>query len=244
MFDAAEVDPFVLERTCESDSLELAQEVFLHATQALLLLAANGYPRAVRSTAARRNAELRRARGDQEAAAQLALEEDTTEEVKEFLLRLVPYFGLPAAVVYPLWKLLRKICLVASIFGHDLQQEAVQAAVLLAAAGLHSAEAAQPRLEKALQALWKRLARGAVRAVPVGTVLGALVDLQGQAGELILAHFRKGSKQQDYSAPLDPEPTLADFLQMLQQTGRQTLEAAAAAASGKEQHVYSTKTDP
>ena len=35
-----------------------------------------------RFSAFARNAELRRARGDQEAAAQLALEEDTTEEVK------------------------------------------------------------------------------------------------------------------------------------------------------------------
>eukprot|EP00439_Symbiodinium_sp_Y106_P055910 s2893_g7.t2 len=293
MFDTRETDPFALECSpAQADSaaldlaLEVSGEIFVQIVQALVVLAADGYPRAIRSTPARRNAALRAQHGNAEKAAAEALEEDCTEELRERLLRLVPIVGLPSSLLYPLWKLLRRTCLVASIFGHDLQQESVLAEVLLAAAGLGATPAGERRLEMAAKALWQRIAGRWAKSLPVAALLAQLLDLQGMADDMVLQHFRDGPGVQDFRSTtsikpdstflpslveaeltlcrhgldldlvqnscrpgsaildvpshkyfssdfrpeLDPEPTLADFLQLLREAGRQTLEAAAGVA--------------
>lgn len=212
-------------------ALEVSGEIFVQIVQALVVLAADGYPRAIRSTPARRNAALRAHDGNAENAASEALEEDDcAEELRERLLRLVPVVGLPSSLLYPLWKLLRRTCLVASLFGHDLQQESVLASVLLAAAGLGATPLGERRLEMAAKALWQRIAGRWAKSLPVAALLAQLLDLQGLADNAVLQHFRDGPGVQDFRPELDPEPTLADFLQLLREAGRQTLEAAAGVA--------------
>ncbi|CAE7577492.1 unnamed protein product [Symbiodinium natans] len=242
MFDARETDPFALECSpAQADAaaldwrsvtvvdlaLEVGAEVFVQTVQALVALAAFGHPRAIRSTPARRNSALRQHKGDPEKAAAEAIEEDDSAELHERLLRLVPVIGLPASLLYPLWTLLRRTCLVASLFGHDLQQEAVLAEVLVAAGGLGTVPAAERRLEIAAKAFWQRIAGRWAKSLPVATLLSEILDVQGNAAKLVLQHFRNGPGVQDFSQGLDPEPTMADILQLLRDTGRQTLEAAA-----------------
>ncbi|CAE7385978.1 unnamed protein product [Symbiodinium pilosum] len=177
-----------------------------------------------------RNAALRCHGGDAEKAATDAFAEDSTEELQERLLRLVPVVGLPASVLYPLWRLLRRTCLVASLFGHDLQQEAVLAQVLAAAGGLGSVPAAERRVETMAKALWQQMAGRWAKALPVASLITQILDLQGKGEQLVIQLFREGPGVQDFSRELDAEPTLADVLQLLRDTGRQTLAAAAGVA--------------
>eukprot|EP00931_Biecheleriopsis_adriatica_P060719 TRINITY_DN36476_c0_g2_i1.p1 TRINITY_DN36476_c0_g2~~TRINITY_DN36476_c0_g2_i1.p1 ORF type:complete len:263 (-),score=51.27 TRINITY_DN36476_c0_g2_i1:78-830(-) len=230
--DQCELDPFALEGSgpmteASAALVEVGQESFLRTVQALILIAANGYPRAIQSTFARRNRLLRQHSGHAEAAAEQVLddEEGYAEEVKEYLLRLLPYIGVPATLIYPLWKQLRKTCLVASLFGHDLRHEAVRVQVLLASAGLQALPELEQAAEKAAERLWQKVAGRAAKLVPVASAVLALADLQSHAASLLLQHFRDGPGVLEYDAELDPEPALQDFLQLLRDVGQQSLEA-------------------
>jgi len=208
---------------------DVAQEAFQNAAKSLLLIAIDGYPRAIRSTLARRNELLRKHCGDAELAAEEALGTagGFTEEAKQFLLCLVPYIGIPTSVVYPLWKDLRLVCLVAGVFGHDLQDADVQVRVMYAASGITGgAVLGAKALEKAVQMLWAKVAGPARKVIPVGKVVSGLADIEGKVREAAFAEFRGGPgvTQFEYLLELDPPPTLADFAQLLKDVGVQTVD--------------------
>merc|ERR1712194_615273 len=97
------------------------QENFEAGLEKLLELAINGYPRALQTIAARRNECLRRFKGDQDAAVDDAKDANNTwaQEAKETLFGIIPGIGLPLVLVRPIWKMLRRACLIAALLGHD-----------------------------------------------------------------------------------------------------------------------------
>jgi len=213
---------------------DLSRQTFEVAAAALVPIAANGYPRALRSTLAIRNEMLRKHRGDPFAAVSevMAQDENLVEEAKEFLLVLVPYVGIPAGAVYPLWKQLRRACLVAALFGHDLQDPGVQTRILYAVAGTRAgASLAKAGLQKAAEVLWQIFARKAglskvAKMVPVGKVLTAFAELEGKSNQCMVEEFEGGGAdvaEAAYGAVLDAEPTSADFVDLLREVGEQSL---------------------
>lgn len=228
---------------------EFTQENFQLLVKELVLVAINGYPRALRSTSSKRNELLRHSTGDGAAAVEkvASMSKSFKEEASEFLIGLVPVVGAPTSVLLPLWSQLRRTCLIAGLFGHDLQSEAVQTRVLQLAAGMRAGvSAAGTGIEVGVQALWRAVA-GKLKVVPVGTVAKALVDLDGRGQSLITEEFRADAVPvpwEVYVLELDPEPTLRDLSELLKDVGAQTLEqatragkAAAARLQSEELHV-------
>ena len=98
-------------------STNITNEAFVGGLRHLLDLAAEGYPRGVRSTRGRRNALLRDRGGDADAAAAAAAATASTlaDDAFDTIVALVPYFGLPAGVAAPLWRKLRASLLLAAV---------------------------------------------------------------------------------------------------------------------------------
>jgi len=222
------------------DVSNVAKDAFESTVKQLCMVAINGYPHAVRSTFGRRNQLLREKHGNVEEAVNAVMSpplgKQFTEEAKDFLLVLVPYAGVPAGLIYALWKQLRRGCLIASLFGHDLHDEAVQEHVVLDVAGVKAGTAMGGKaLEKATQALWVALVGAKAKLVPLGKVLKAVADVEGKANQAMVEDFKKGAvpiPEEDFQQELDAEPSRQELLQLVKEKGTQTMEQVI--AKGKE----------
>lgn len=212
-------------------SKEVAKENFEKGLKLLLNLAIDGHPKALRSIAAVRNKRLREFQGDQDAAAE-SVKENTkswAEEGREFLLGLIPGVGLPAALIYPMWKNLRRMCLTAAIFGLNMADEKVRAKILYAFIGMSSVEPAEMAIGFAVQAVWKKLAGPVAGLVPVGTLVGGLANVEdtvythGHIKEA-LSDGRRKIPESEYMQELDPEITAADYAELVKQGGIKAAE--------------------
>jgi len=229
--DELELDPFALEHHGAQSGasvqlVQAGQEVFVFGVQVLLTLAVDGYPRAIRSTLARRNELLRWHGGDAKSSAATAVEsqEEYLTEARDFLIRLIPSLGMPLTILYPLWRNVRSLLLVAGLFGHDLHDEMVQSRVICAAAGLQTAPKADKTLERALEFLWRKLAGSLAKLVPASHIVQT--DVENKAMAFFIEHFSDGpgASEADYMLELDPEVSLDDFMELLREMGAQTLE--------------------
>lgn len=195
----------------------VTKENFEKAILKLLRLAIEGYPKALRSTPARRNEMLRRYNGNQEACVEevKSASANMTEESKTWLLGLVPYIGLPATLLYPSWTMLRRVCLMASLFGLDLSLDRTQAKILHAFAGLRGVPAAEFTVEFAVQAVWTTFAGPVAGMVPVGTLVSKVANVEGHVVDMVGRDtFGQDQRQlaaEEYQDELDPEPTLKDY---------------------------------
>lgn len=220
----------------------MAEQAFLKVAKQLVLLAVDGYPKALQSSISKRNKLLVKTNGDPEAAIQKVLnpsmDKSLQEEVKEFLLVLIPYVGVPAAIIYPLWKQLRRACVIASIYGHDLQSESVQSRILYDVAGVKAGSVAAIKvLEKAAQGLWVALAGPKAKIIPVGKICSSLADIEGKANKVMVDDFRQGAKEvteEEYTAEIDEEPTLQEMAAVLKEKGQQTWDQVISAAQQNE----------
>jgi len=199
---------------------EISKEVFMLGLQRLLNLAIEGYPRAVRSTVGRRNELLRRCGGDQDAAVERIADSAAklSEEGKTWVLGLVPFVGLPSSILYPTWTLLRRVCLVASTYGHDLKDESVRAKILGIFAKMRSVPVAEYTLECAVQAVWVAFAGPAANFIPVGALVSKVANVEGHVlGMLGKETFEEGRRlvpEADYLLELDPEPGVNDYVEL------------------------------
>lgn len=195
----------------------VTKENFEKAILKLLRLAIEGYPKALRSTPARRNEMLRKHSGNQDSCIGEVKESASkmSEEGKTWLLGLVPYVGLPAAVLYPSWMMLRRVCLMASLFGLDLGESKSQAKILHAFAGLRGVPAAECAVEMAVQAVWNAFAGPVAGVIPVGTLVTKVANVEGQVVDFVgkdtFAVERRPIPPEEYNQELDPEPTMRDY---------------------------------
>jgi len=229
--DDGSLDPEVAALAAAGEAAEVGQEAFVNAAKALVAIAITGYPRAIVSTRSKRNSLLRRHFGDAETAAREVMAKNGSfkDEAKHYLLALVPGIGIPAAVVYPLWIRLRRVCLVAALFGHDLQDDAVQAKIMYAAAGIeggYQGHMANNTLQAAIQAVWRATAGPVTKFLPVGAVVGMFVGIEGRINEAVLRAFQDGPgvTELEYMLTLDQAPTMNEFLQLIKDGGAQTME--------------------
>jgi len=197
---------------------EISKEAFANGIKKLLDLCIDGYPRALRSTLARRNELLRQVAGSQDEAADKikAQAANVSEEAKSWLLGLVPYVGLPAAIIYPMWKQLRRVCLLAAVFGLSLKSEDSKARILHAFAGVRAVPAAEFAVESAVQLVWKAFVGPIAGLVPVGTLVSKIANVEGAVVDAIgrdtFSEVRQPVTQAEYGQELDPEPTHADYI--------------------------------
>mmetsp|Transcript_93404 Transcript_93404/g.166158 ORF Transcript_93404/g.166158 Transcript_93404/m.166158 type:complete len:260 (-) Transcript_93404:32-811(-) len=233
MWDEMELDPFALEHHGSQPEAavqlaQLGQESFLFGVQALLLLAIDGYPRAIRSTRARRNELLRLYNGNARSSVEAAVDsqDDFLTEARDFLIQLVPSVGMPVSILYPLWKNLRMLLLVAGLFGHNLEGEEVKTHVICASVGLQSVPKAENTIEKALEVLWRRLAGSIAKLVPASHIILQVLDLESRAITSFIDHFSDGPgvSETEYLQELDPDVGLKEFLELLREIGAQSLE--------------------
>lgn len=229
--DDGSLDPEVAALAAAGEAAEVGQEAFMNAAKALVAIAITGYPRAIVSTRSKRNSLLRRHFGDAEAAAREVMAKNCSfkDEAKHYLLALVPGVGIPAAVVYPLWIRLRRVCLVAALFGHDLQDDAVQAKIMYAAAGIEGGfqgHMANNTLQAAVQAVWRATAGPVTKFLPVGAVVGMFVGIEGRINEAVLRAFQDGPgvTEVEYLLTLDQAPTMNEFMQLIKDGGVVTME--------------------
>jgi len=181
-------------------------------------LAIDGYPKALRSTLAKRNELLRETMGDQDRAADVVKERAGAlkEEGKTWLLGLVPYVGLPAALLYPTWTLMRRVCLLAAVYGLDMKGEDTRGRILHVFAGLRAVPAAEYALETAVQLVWTTFAGPVASVLPVGTLVSKVANVEGvvlsQIGKDTFAEKRQPVSSAIFDEILDPEPTAADYV--------------------------------
>lgn len=196
---------------------EISREAFEKGIRKLLNLTIEGYPRAVRSTPANRNVLLRKCHGDQDGAVEevKAQAANITEEAKTWLLGLVPYVGLPGAVLYPSWRLLRRVCVMAGLYGHDLSSEETRAKILHVFGGLRAVPACEFAVETAVQTVWKTFVGPVAAVVPVGTLVSKVANVEGKVmgiiGQETFAEGRQVVPEEVYMQELDPEPTPHDY---------------------------------
>eukprot|EP01047_Picozoa_sp_COSAG01_P020277 COSAG01_NODE_1149_length_11506_cov_141.610049_6_plen_968_part_00 len=94
---------------------------------------------AVDPTIVRRNYLLVAQHGDLEKSlAMVSHRQLLIEVIPNLMMSAVPFAGAAYAMIEPVWAQLRDVCLIAALYGHDLQEEDVQAAVLDCAVGEHS----------------------------------------------------------------------------------------------------------
>lgn len=197
---------------------EISKEVFKAAMSKVLTLAIEGYPRGLRSTMANRNELLRETNGDQEAATEIikARAAALSEEGKSWLIGLVPYVGLPASVLYPTWKIMRRVCLLAAVMGLDLSLEDTRGRILHAFAGLRSVPAAEFAVETVVQAIWVLFAGPIAGVIPVGMLVTKVTNIEGavlgQVGSDTFSEKSRPIPKEEYLPELDPEPTSADYI--------------------------------
>jgi len=221
----------------------VAETAFLKIVRQLVVVAVDGYPKALQSSISKRNKLLIKTNGDADAAIGKVLNPSMNksfqEEVKEFLLVLIPYVGVPAAIIYPLWKQLRRACVVAALFGHDLQAESVQARIIYDVAGVKAGSVAAVKvLEKASQGLWVALAGPKAKIIPVGKICSTLADIEGKANKLMVEDFKQGKRDippEEYNEQMEEEPTLEEIAAVLKEKGQQTMEQVIAIAKDNQQ---------
>lgn len=219
-----------------SENIEEAKliykEAFVTGLQRVLEVAISGYPKALRSTASRRNELLREFNGDQDAAVEKVSEmaSDLREEGKTWVLGLVPYIGLPASILYPTWMALRRICLLAGVYGLDLESEQTQAHVLHVFAGVGSVPTTEWLLEAAAQKVWEMFAGPVAGMLPVGALVSKVANVEGHVVNAVGAkefdEFRQEVPADVYRQMLDPEPTMKDYLELAKQGSSAALYAA------------------
>merc|ERR1719238_1501001 len=112
-----------------------------------------------------------------------------------------------------MWKIMRRTCLVASIYGHGLLEEATQVRILCSMCGVNAAQYTQCALEMAVKALWVAMCGPAAAIVPVDAAVGFFVDCEGKGWSAVVSEFQTNSvlvTPAEYTLPLDPEPTVSD----------------------------------
>jgi len=196
---------------------QLSKEAFKKGMMKLLNLAIEGYPRAVRSTIARRNELLRETEGDQQKAEEIikARAAAIKEEMKTWIIGLVPLVGFPATLLWPTWTLLRRVCNFAAVYGQDIYQEEVRAKIIHVFGGLRAVPATEFALEGALQLVWIAMAGPAAAIIPMGTIVGKVSNVEGHL-MIALARetFEEGKcevPKEVYEEKLDDEPTWKDY---------------------------------
>eukprot|EP00928_Gymnodinium_smaydae_P062314 TRINITY_DN46210_c0_g1_i1.p1 TRINITY_DN46210_c0_g1~~TRINITY_DN46210_c0_g1_i1.p1 ORF type:complete len:279 (-),score=81.48 TRINITY_DN46210_c0_g1_i1:90-926(-) len=205
----------------------------------MLTLAINGKPGVIRSARASRNALLRETNGDADAAAQLIIssEDYYQDEVRSFLLPFIkfdiPGVGFPEALVVTSWMEMRRICVIASLFGHDLHCDRVQGRVLLATAGMRSFDimAVEHVVPWALDQLWAALCTAAAvpiaSVLPVGSIITGLLKLNDKATTMIvIKQFKEDATpvpKSEWEQELEPQYVLADAMKLLWKEGKQSL---------------------
>mmetsp|Transcript_27774 Transcript_27774/g.82900 ORF Transcript_27774/g.82900 Transcript_27774/m.82900 type:complete len:302 (-) Transcript_27774:229-1134(-) len=207
---------------------EVDETQFSESVTSLVKIAANGYPKALRSTNAKRNEFLRKHNGDADAAATEVKGKGHSlrTEVKDFLFGLIPYIGLPVSVLKPLWVELRRGCLIAAIYGHDLSKEETQARVLLMLGVAQGGEKMKEKsLELAIKFLWsvlcKKCGLSLARRIPVGK-MASVLDFADKAKEALVNEFKPDASEVPesvYSEVLDEKPSTRDLLDLVKEGG-------------------------
>eukprot|EP00928_Gymnodinium_smaydae_P006506 TRINITY_DN12310_c0_g1_i1.p1 TRINITY_DN12310_c0_g1~~TRINITY_DN12310_c0_g1_i1.p1 ORF type:complete len:343 (+),score=91.88 TRINITY_DN12310_c0_g1_i1:64-1092(+) len=232
---------------------EISKEKFMVALKKVLVLAIDGYPRALRSTLSKRNELLRLHGGDQDSAAEdiKAQAADVKEETKTWLIGCVPFVGLPAKVLYPAWRALRRVALLAGTFGLDLDADVTRAKILHAFAGLRGAALGEFALEAAVQLVWSTFA-GPAAFLPVGVLASKVANVEGivmtSVGRETFAEDRRPVTPEEYEQELDAEPTSEDYLGLCRDSalyglliGKQAGDLALAIARDRERRGATAK---
>ena len=186
----------------------VGKEAFVHGIQRVLELAIHGFPRALRSTLSRRNALLREHEGDVEAAVAASMATTPSDQVKEFLLSMVPYVGMPATIIVPMWRACG-LCLLSSVRGPTSWRGRQRVRLLYAFGGVNVANAGEAALGAAAQAVWTKLAGPlAGTVVPVGALVQSLAECAVAAQQAGLVDFADGARavpRDEYADELDAE---------------------------------------
>lgn len=216
------------------------QEQFSESVTSLLKIAANGYPKALRSTNAKRNEFLRKHNGDAVAAVAEVKGKGHSlrTEVKDFLFGLIPYVGLPVSVLKPMWVELRRGCLIAAIYGHDVSREETEARVLMTLGVAQGGEKLKEKsLELAIKLLWSALCKkcglSIAKKIPIGKMTKVL-DFEDKAKQALCNEFKNDRvevPESVYSEVLDEKPTNADLMELVKEKGVLTLVQAREQAS-------------
>lgn len=211
---------------------EITKEAFLEGMLKLVNLSIEGYPRAVRSIMAKRNELLRKYMGDAEKAKDSvqAAAAKIKEEAKTWMLGLVPFIGLPATVIWPTWKMLRRVCLMAGIYGHDVMDKDTKAKIISVFGGLRSVPAGEYALETAVQMTWTVIAGPVAGVIPVGVLVGKVSNFEGHlTSHLAKETFTEGQTAvppEVYNQELDLEPTTGDYMALAKDAGGYALISA------------------
>lgn len=196
---------------------EITQEMFMTGVMKLLSLAVQGYPRALRSTLSRRNEMLRNCTGDQDRAVEdvKAQAAKISEEAKTWLLGAVPFIGLPTSIAYPTWKLLRRACLFAGIYGHDVDSEETRAKIVHVFGGMRAVPATEFAIEFAVQSVWASFVGPIAKVVPVGLLVSKVANIEGAVlgalGQETFSEGRRVVPEEEYNELLDAPPTFKDM---------------------------------
>mmetsp|Transcript_143793 Transcript_143793/g.358424 ORF Transcript_143793/g.358424 Transcript_143793/m.358424 type:complete len:343 (-) Transcript_143793:39-1067(-) len=208
---------------------EISREAFVLGIQKLLNLTIAGYPRAIRSSLSKRNELLRRFDGDQDAAVEEIKRQaaSITEEAKTWVLGLVPYVGLPGAILYPTWRLLRRVCVMAGLYGHDLDLPETRAKIVHVFGGLRAVPAVEYAIETAVQLVWTSFVGPVAAFVPVGTLVSKVANVEGKVmgivGQETFSEGRQLVPEEVYMQVLDGEPTPHDFAALAKDGAEYTL---------------------
>lgn len=217
---------------------QVTKEAFEKGIMKILNLSIQGYPHAIRSTAAKRNELLRKYEGRQGPAVEdiKAQAAAITEEAKTWILGLVPFVGLPASVLWPTWRLLRRVCLMAGVYGHDLDMEETRAKVINAFGGLRAVPAAEFAVEHAVQLVWRSFVGPVAKLVPVGILVSKVANIEGAVmavvGQETFSEGQRSIPEEVYREPLDSQPRAQDYLE-LTKTGAEYAMLQALKAGGK-----------
>lgn len=215
---------------------QITKEVFMAGVEKLMQVSIDGYPKALRSTMARRNELLREMNGNQDLAVEKIskMAAALSEEGKTWLLGLVPYVGLPSQLLYPTWTMMRRVCLLAAVYGLDLNTEGTRALIIQTFAGLRAVPAAEYAIEAAVQLVWIAFAGPVAGFLPVGTVVSKVANVEGHVVDAVgRENFKEKGREvpeEEYMEELDPEPTRKDYIDLAKEGTALALYSAWAGA--------------
>ena len=111
---------------------EAAGETLSGTLKSLLAKAITGDAPMVEATHERRDRYLKDANGDVRQAVLNVVNKrhGLSESTKSWLLKTIPFAGVPISVVRALWLQLRDTALIAALYGHDLYDKDVQSKII------------------------------------------------------------------------------------------------------------------
>jgi hypothetical protein len=188
-----------MKENVQVETTETSQRVY-QTLKSMLKVAVTGEAPFIESTVARRERYLK----DHDYSvkeAVLSLVEKRhgfSESTKSWILRNIPVAGVPVSLVRTLWLQVRDTALIASLYGHNLEDEDVLAKIVLSLVSADTSKVPKLMIDRAFKAASRRIAESTVKSalsryltswIPFGIIIDYFLGGESAVSHQAIVNF-------------------------------------------------------